>query len=234
MTLSSLVAGRLERRYKRFLVDVLLDSGESITAHCPNTGAMTGLTDAGARVWLSYSDNPKRKYALTLELVETATGLACIHSARANALVKAGIGTGIIPALSGALDIRSEVRYGAGSRADLLLDMGSTRIFVEVKAVTFDVGKGLGLFPDTVSVRATKHVQELASVLDVQTRAALVFCIFHSGINRVAPAEAIDPKYARELKAAVQAGVEVYAMSADVSPQGIKPCKQVPVEGLES
>ena len=122
MTLAApLITGRLQRRYKRFLADVLLDSGEHVTAHCPNTGAMTGLADAGARVWLSYSDNPKRKYALTLELVETPTGLACIHSARANALVKAGIGAGVIPALSGARDIRSEVRYGAGSRADLLL-----------------------------------------------------------------------------------------------------------------
>ena len=216
MTLAApLITGRLQRRYKRFLADVLLDSGEHVTAHCPNTGAMTGLADAGARVWLSYSDNPKRKYALTLELVETPTGLACIHSARANALVKAGIGAGVIPALSGARDIRSEVRYGAGSRADLLLDMGAQRVFVEVKAV-----------------RATKHVNELVSILDAQTRAALVFCVLHSGIARVAPAAAIDPIYAQALKAGVQSGVEVYAMSTHISPQGIKPSIQVPVEGL--
>ena len=233
MTLAApLITGRLQRRYKRFLADVLLDSGEHVTAHCPNTGAMTGLADAGARVWLSYSDNPKRKYALTLELVKTPTGLACIHSARANALVKAGIGAGVIPALSGARDIRSEVRYGAGSRADLLLDMGAQRVFVEVKAVTLNAGSGLGLFPDTVSVRATKHVNELVSILDAQTRAALVFCVLHSGIARVAPAAAIDPIYAQALKAGVQSGVEVYAMSTHISPQGIKPSIQVPVEGL--
>ena len=232
MNRPALISGRLERRYKRFLADVHLDSGEHVTAHCPNTGAMTGLADVGARVWLSRSDNPKRKYALTLELVETASGLACIHSVRANQWVREGIAAGVIPALSGALKVRSEVRYGEDSRADLLLNMGEQRVFVEVKAVTLHEGGGLGLFPDTVSVRATKHLQALRAVIDEHTRAALVFCALHEGIARVAPAAAIDPTYAAALKAAADAGVEVYAMSTHISPAGIKPYAQLSVEGI--
>lgn len=232
MNLPALTSGRLVRRYKRFLADVQLDSGECVTAHCPNTGAMTGLTEVGARVWLSRSDNPKRKYALTLELVETGSGIACIHSVRANQWVRAAIADGVIPALSGALDVRAEVRYGQDSRADLLLNMGAQRVFVEVKAVTLHQGNGLGLFPDTVSARATKHVQALQAIIDQHTRAALVFCVLHTGIARVAPAAAIDPVYAAALNAAVGGGVEVYALSTHISPEGIKPDKQLPVEGI--
>lgn len=229
--------GTLVRRYKRFLADVELASGDQVTAHCPNTGAMTGLVDPGLPVWLLASNNPKRKLPWTLELVETASGLVCVHSARANAVVGSALKDGLLPT-SGAVDrIRAEVRYGTGSRADFVVDTAGLSVTVEVKAVTLHVGDGLGLFPDTVSHRARKHAHELIEVVSRGGRAAMVFCSLHGGVERIEPAAEIDPEYTKALTAAVAAGVEVYGVGVSISPDGIAlsglipvtvPCKKAP------
>lgn len=218
MQFRPLCEGRLLRRYKRFLADVELADGAVITAHCPNTGAMTGCVEEGATVWLSRSNEPKRKYAHTWELVATSRGLACIHSALANKVVREAIEAGRIPGLEGYPEVRSEVKYGANSRADLLLAGPAGRVFVEVKAVTLCADGGQGLFPDAVSERGRKHLLELQTVLDAVTRSALVFCVFHEGINRVSAAGEIDPAYRDALALAQAAGVEVLAWRAAVSP----------------
>ncbi|MEQ8801959.1 DNA/RNA nuclease SfsA [Haliea sp.] len=210
--------GRLLRRYKRFLADVALPGGEVITAHCPNTGAMTGCVEEGATVWLSHSDDPKRKYADTWELVATSRGLACIHSALANKVVREAFESGRIPGFDNYPDVRGEVKYGANSRADLLLAGPAGRVFVEVKSVTLCGDGGQGLFPDAVSERGRKHLRELQSVLAAGTRSVLFFCVFHAGINRVSAAGEIDPAYRDALASAQAAGVEVLVWRAALSP----------------
>jgi sugar fermentation stimulation protein A len=216
---SRLQQGRLIKRYKRFLADVELEGDGIVTAHCPNTGAMTGCAEPGSKVWLSKSDASTRKYPHTWELVETPAGMACVHSARANALAETAFRAGVIPGFDAYPDIRREVKYGTGSRADLLLEGPDGRVYVEVKSVTLCTKGGQGLFPDAVSDRGRKHLRELASVLDERTRAVMLYCALHSGINRVSAAGEIDPRYRDTLEEVMAAGVEVLAYAAAVTPQ---------------
>lgn len=219
MHFSSLQEGRLLRRYKRFLADVELPNGDQLTVHCPNTGAMTACAEPGSRVWLSWSDNPQRKYPYTWELVETATGdMACIHSARANALALEALQDGVVRELAGFDKVYKEAPYGLeNSRADLLLDFHGQRCFVEVKSVTLHTEGGIGRFPDAVSQRASKHLRELIRVRQDGDRAVLLFCVLHSAISEVRPADNIDAVYADTLRQAVASGVEVLAYRASIS-----------------
>ena len=219
--MSDLIKGRLLRRYKRFLADVELADGREITVHCPNTGAMTGCAEPGSEVWLSTSSSKTRKYPHTWELVHTSTGMACIHSARANKIVKAGIEAGLVPGLEAYPNIRSEVKYGQNSRADLLLEGPDGRVFVEVKSVTLCQDDGQGLFPDAVSDRGRKHLRELAAIRDETTRAVMFFCVLHEGIDRVSAAGQIDSRYRDTLLEVIEQGVEVLAWRANVTPEGI-------------
>ena len=219
--MSDLIQARLLRRYKRFLADVELANGEEITVHCPNTGAMTGCAEPGSKVWLSTSASKTRKYPQTWELVDTSRGMACIHSARANKIVKAGFEAGLIDGFEAYPDIRSEVKYGENSRADLLLEGPDGRVFVEVKSVTLCQDDGQGLFPDAVSERGQKHLRELAAIRDEATRAVMFFCVLHEGIDRVSTAGHIDPRYRSTMLQVMEQGVEVLSWRASVSPEGI-------------
>ncbi len=222
----------MERRYKRFLADVQLENGESITAHCPNTGAMTGCAEPGWPVWLTTSDSKTRKYPHTWELVETDLGMAYVHSARANKVVQEAVLAGVIPQLSGYEEVKAEVKYGEGSRADLLLSGGQGRCFVEIKSVTLCREDGVGAFPDAVSSRARKHLRELQAVVEAGDRAVILFCAFHTGIRSVTAAIDIDPAYGEALVEAVAAGVEAMAWGVDIHPEtGIVLACQLPVEG---
>lgn len=223
-----LIEGRLLRRYKRFLADVELAGGEVITVHCPNTGAMTGCAEPGYRVWLSTSESKTRKYPHTWELVETAAGMACIHSAKANRVVKEAFAAGVIPGFEAYPDIRTEVKYGEGSRADLLLEGPAGRVFVEVKSVTLCDERGQGLFPDAVSERGRKHLRELAAVKDEKTRSVMFFCALHEGVERVSAAGEIDPKYRDTLVEVIEQGVEVLAWGAAISPEGMSLSQPLP------
>jgi len=183
---------------------------------------MTGCAEPGSRVWLSDSQNSKRKYLYTWELVETETGLAYTHSAKANALVKEALIDNRIAELTGYAQIKAEQPYGErGSRVDFLLkgsESGDNRpdCFVEVKAVTLDE-QGIGYFPDTVSARGLKHLEELSDCVNAGQRAVLLFCVQHQGIKEVRPAAHIDAKYAAGVEAALAQGVEVIAYRADIA-----------------
>ncbi len=211
--------GILLKRYKRFLADVQLPDGKEITIHCPNTGSMKNCVVEHGPCWFSRSDNPKRKYPCTWEIATTpGASLAGVNTARANALVREAIENGVVSELQGYDDIRGEVKYGEeNSRIDLLLENSSQRCFVEVKNVTLGMGDGLGLFPDAVTARGTKHLRELMNVAAGGDRAVLFFCVQHSGINRVMPADDIDFEYGKTLREAVAAGVEVLAYKAVLS-----------------
>lgn len=228
------------RRYKRFLADVQLETGEVITVHCPNTGAMTNCLVPNSPCWISESSNPRRKYRFTWEIA-TAPGQhkAGVNTARANALVEQGITGGLITQLQGYHSLLREVRYGEdGSRIDFKLQGHPERpdvdCFVEVKSVTYGLEDGRGLFPDAVSVRATRHLRELISIVAEGHRAVLVFCVQHSGIEWVEPADQVDPLYGETLRAAMAAGVEVLAYRASLSPQRIVLEREIPVRGASS
>lgn len=223
MNLPPLVSGTLLRRYQRFLADIRLDGGDTVTAHCANTGSMLGLNQPGYRAWLSRSDNPKRKLAWTWELVEPAPGVLCgIHTGRANALVLEALEAGLLPELAGYRDLRREAPLGSNSRSDLRLDYGDSVCHVEVKSVTAAGQDGIGWFPDAVSVRAVKHLRELAARVARGERAAVVFCVQRSDVMAVRPAAHIDPAFAAALAQAADEGVELYALGANVSPEGIE------------
>jgi sugar fermentation stimulation protein A len=224
-----LVEGRLLRRYKRFLADVELVGGEIITAHTANTGAMQGCSTPGSRVWLSKSDNPKRKCPYTWELVEGDAGtLVGINTQLSNRLVHEAITAGRISELQGYANVRSEVRYGQeNSRIDLLLE-ADTPCYVEVKNVTL-AEDGIGYFPDAISARGSKHLRELMGVVAVGQRAVIFFCVQREDVCEVRPADHIDSVYGRTLREALENGVEAIAYGAWVSSMDIELQNALPV-----
>lgn len=227
---SSLQPARLIHRYKRFLADVAVQE-HSLTLHCPNTGKMTGCAEPDSLIYFSTSDNARRKYAHTWELTRTAAGdFICVNTARANQLVAEALADGVIPEFAGYHQVRSEVRYGQeASRIDFLLSGGELPdCYIEVKSVTLLEGQGQGYFPDTVSVRAQKHVRELIACREAGYRAAILFCVLHTGIERVAPAVHLDPNYGALLAQAVAAGVECLAWQAEICPRGMRLVRPLP------
>ncbi len=224
MKYPELIPGRLIKRYKRFLADVELESGEMVTAHCANTGSMLNCCDPGSRVWLLDSDNPKRKLRYTWELVEVeGRHLACINTNRANHLVKEAILDCRVEELAGYDELFTERPYGVEkSRIDILLKKeGSADCYVEVKNLTLLTEDGVGVFPDAVTVRGRKHLRELIGVVEEGNRAVLLFNVAHTGIKRIAPAWDIDFKYSSTLQQAMELGVEVLAYGATILPDSI-------------
>ncbi|UVE17039.1 DNA/RNA nuclease SfsA [Pseudomonas sp. LS44] len=224
--------GRLLRRYKRFLADIETSSGELLTIHCPNTGSMLNCLSDGCRVWFSRSDNPKRKLPGTWELSETPQGrLACVNTARANALVEEALRAGVIGELAGFTALKREVAYGVeNSRADLRLDYPDGAAFVEVKSVTLGFeGTPVAAFPDAVTVRGAKHLRELAALARQGVRAVQLYCVNLSGIEAVRPAIEVDPAYAAELREAQTAGVEILAYGVAISCEEIRLVRPLPV-----
>jgi len=230
---SPLIPATLIRRYKRFLADVRLDDGRELTVHTPNTGAMTGCAEPGSRIWLRDTGNPARKYPLAWELSSAPGGaLVGVNTHLANRLVREAIEGGVITELRGYSRIRQEVRYGEeGSRIDLLLqERGRADCYVEIKSVTLVRGQGEAAFPDAVSARGSKHLRELAHMVRGGDRAVLLFCVQRADARLVRPAADIDPRYARTLAEARQAGVEILAWRASVSPDAIELDTRLPVE----
>lgn len=228
----ALEEGRLIRRYKRFLADIETVHGELLTIHCPNTGSMLNCMAEGARVWFSRSSDPKRKLPGTWEIGETPQGrLACINTARANALVEEALRAGIISELNGFTGLKREVAYGVeNSRIDFRLDYELGSAWVEVKSVTlgFD-GTHVAAFPDAVTLRGAKHLRELACLARQGVRAVQLYCVNLSGIEAVRPAHEIDPVYAAALRDAVAAGVEVLAYGVTLTPEQMWVDRALPV-----
>ena len=232
-----LQTGVLIKRYKRFLADITTEAGENITIHCPNTGSMKNCQEPGSRVWYTDSENPKRKYACTWELVEVdSRHIVGINTGLANKLVYDAIASARIVELQGYESIRTEVAYGEQkSRIDLLLcgtaNDPDALCYVEVKNVSLGLGDGLGSFPDAVTTRGQKHLQELLHMHTLGHRAVLLFCVQHSGIQRITPADNIDPEYGRLLREVVASGVEVLAYRAEFDLQNsrIELREKVPV-----
>ncbi len=218
--------GILQRRYKRFFVDVTQQDGSTLTIHCPNTGSMKNCLVPGTACWLSRSDDPKRKLKGTLEIVTSRGGHQVgVNTGRPNKLAEEAIESGVIAELQGYEKLRREVRYGEErSRIDLLLEKESEQCYVEVKNVTLedDNNPSLLKFPDAVTSRGTKHLRELAAMAAQGHRAVLLFCVQHSGAEQVSIASDIDPVYAETLQQMMTQGVELLAYGCQLSPEEIR------------
>jgi sugar fermentation stimulation protein A len=231
---SPLVPGTLAKRYKRFLADVVLETGEMVTVHVANPGAMIGLDRPLSRVWLSKSDNPLRKLAYTWELIEVDLGsgpeLVGINTGQPNTLVAEALDAGLIPELRSYASVRREVKYGSNSRVDFLLEDAARRpCYVEVKNVHLMRRPGLAEFPDCVTDRGAKHLDELSVVLATGARAMLIFVIQIQSASRFTLARDIDPDYAEAYERARAKGVQMLAWHCTVNVGGIDMAAPVPI-----
>jgi len=223
-----LVRGILLKRYKRFLADVRLDTGKIVTAHCPNTGSMTGCADAGQPVYLSRHDNPKRKLKYTWELIDMPTSLVGVNTLVPNRLVFLSAAAGLIAELAGYETVEREVKAGSNSRIDLRLSNGETdRCYVEIKNCTL-VENGVARFPDAVTTRGLKHLNELERLVDSGCRCVMFYFIQRMDARLFEPADQIDPDYGQELRRAVKRGVEILIYDVAMDLTGIKLNRRIP------
>lgn len=217
-----LLAGTLIKRYKRFLADVQLESGETITAHSPNTGSMLGMAEPGSRVWLSHNPVPKRKTHYTWELTELDTTCVGVNTSLSNRLAEEAIEAGAVTALKGYTNIQREVHYGQErSRIDLLLRAAYLPdCYIEVKNVTARTDQA-AIFPDAKTTRGQKHMRELMHMVQNGHRAAVIFTIQRTDCALFRPAWEIDPDYAALLQQAQAKGVEIYPLVFKANAQAI-------------
>ncbi|WP_025898934.1 DNA/RNA nuclease SfsA [Sneathiella glossodoripedis] len=227
---SPLIKGTLIKRYKRFLSDIELENGEVVTAHCANSGSMMGLKEPGYGVYLSQSDNPKRKLKYSWELVDTGSALVGINTSHPNKIVAEAISAGQIPELTGYDNLRPEVKYGQNSRIDILLEKSSgEKCYVEVKNVTLLREEGCAEFPDAVTSRGTKHLQELSEMVNQGHRAVMFYLVQRDDSTQFKIAGDIDPTYSDALKKAQKSGVEVICYDCKLSADEIAVHKLVQI-----
>ena len=231
-----LAHGVLVDRYKRFFADVRLDDGREITAHCPNPGAMLGLNTPGLGAWVSPAAGAKRKLAWTLELIEADGGLVGINTLHPNRLVAEALAEDAIHELTGYAVHRREVKMGAASRVDFVLEHPERpRCWLEVKNCHLRRAGDLAEFPDCVAARSARHLRELAERVREGDRAAQLFVIQRTDCDRFAACADLDPIYAAELTAAAAAGVEVLCSGCDISPFDIRIARRLPwIHALEA
>jgi len=226
-----MVSATLVKRYKRFLSDHQLGDGSVITASCPNTGAMMGLTSAQSRTCLVHAPSPSRKYDYRWEMIEEDHTWVGINTGRPNGLVEEAILNGTITELQGYGSLRREVKYGTNSRIDLLLeDSNRPSTYVEVKNCHLRREGRLAEFPDSVTTRGAKHLDELSEMVRQGHRSVMVFCVQRSDCDAFSVAGDIDPGYASAFQRARAAGVEALAYVCHVSPQEIKVTHSIPVK----
>lgn len=229
-----LLEGRLVERYKRFMADVVLSTGEQVTAHCANPGAMMGLKDPGSRVFLSRASNPARKLSYNWELVKVAAGggpeqLVGINTSRPNLLVAEALREGRLAPFAGYDRVRPEVKYGRNSRVDFLLEKeGEPPCYLEVKNCHLMREAGFAEFPDCIAARSAKHLHELADMVAAGARAALVYVI-QMDAERFDVARDIDPAYDKAFRHALAAGVESYAYVCRLSTEEVVIDRPVPI-----
>jgi len=229
-----LLPATLVKRYKRFLADVVLASGETVTVHCANPGGMIGLTAPGARVWLSVSANANRKLPHSWELIEVDLGsgaeLVGINTIHPNLLAAEAMSAGSIPELAGYERMRREVRYGESSRVDFVLESNTRpHCYVEVKNVHLMRKATVAEFPDAVTKRGARHLAELATMARAGYRAVMLFVVQIGSAQKFKLARDIDPAYGAAFDAAHKAGVEAFAYRCALSCDGIAVAERIPI-----
>ena len=224
----NLIHGRLLKRYKRFLADVILDDGREVTAHCTNSGSMKSCLEEGAEVWLSPVDDPKRKTRFTWEMIRIGGDWVGINTSHPNALAFEWVQQGLIPGLQGLSGLKREVTW-EDSRFDLYGEGPEGPCYIEVKNVTLREGDR-ALFPDAVTQRGRKHLNTLVRVKSEGMRAVMLYVVQRTDVLRFSPAREVDPEYGKTLDRAVRKGVEVMVAQARVSPDRITFHRMLPVE----
>ena len=220
--------GTLIKRYKRFLAEIRLDDGTEVVAHCTNSGSMKSCLENGAEVYLTPVTDPKRRTKFTWEMIKINGSWVGINTANPNKLAFEAISAGLIPELSGYTNVKREVVFG-DSRFDIFAENETEKCFVEVKNVSLKEGN-YALFPDAITTRGQKHLKTLMEVKAHGIRAVMLYIVQRTDVEIFAPAIEIDPEYAKCLKQAVNAGVEVIVLQVEVTPEGIYLKKKLPVE----
>ena len=214
--------GTLVKRYKRFMADIVLETGEKITAHCANSGSMMGVKDEGAEVWVSPSKNPKRKLKYTWELIKVGESLVGINTSLPNKIAQESIETGVVVELQGYETLRREIKYGKNSRIDILLeDPAKAACYVEIKNVTLR-RRHLAEFPDSVTAGGKKHLGERANQVAAGDRAVMYYLTQREDCDTFTVARDIDPDYAVALEKAMKAGVEVICYGCKLTTEDIR------------
>jgi sugar fermentation stimulation protein A len=227
--LPELLPGKLIKRYKRFLADIELETKEIVIAHCANTGSMRGCAMPGAPVWVSQSDNPKRKLKYTWELIQGADSMIGVNTQVPNKLVKASIENGLLAELKEYTKVKPEVKTSDHTRLDLLLESeNGKRCYVEIKNCTL-VEEGVAMFPDAVTTRGQKHLDELVRLKREGHRAVIFYLIQRMDARVFTPAAMIDKVYADKLKTAVENGVEIMTRDTFIDTGHIRLRSPVPV-----
>ncbi len=225
-----LIKGKILKRYKRFLADIELENGEVITAHTANTGSMKTCWEPGWSVLLSFHDNPKRKLKYSLELTNNGETWIGVNTGLPNKIAIEAIQNGVVKELKGYKSLKPEATIGK-SRIDILLSNdGEDPCYVEVKNVTLLGEKKRAIFPDGVSTRGQKHLEELMGLADQGVRAAMLYVVNREDVLEFGPADDIDPRYGELLREAHKKGVEILAYQCAVTPKEIKLTKKIPVK----
>lgn len=223
-----LTHGRLIKRYKRFLADVKLDSGDIVTAHCTNSGSMKSCLENDAEVYLSPVNDPKRKTKFTWEMIKINNDWVGINTGNPNKIAFDAVKKGEMEKLKGYTEVQREVKFD-DSRFDVMAKNEKETCFIEVKNVTYKEGN-YALFPDAVTSRGKKHLETLVKVKQKGMRAVMLYIIQRTDVNIFAPAKEIDPEYSKTLKWAYEQGVEIIPMQVKVSPEKIELLKELPFE----
>lgn len=221
-----LISGEFVKRYKRFFVDVKINN-KIITAHCPNTGSMMGLLIANNKVWLSKSENPERKLKYTLQIIENKKSMVGVNTHLTNKIVLEALEENSIKELKNLDNIKSEVKFGKNTRFDFLISKNNKKIFVEVKNVTLSRKKGVAEFPDAVTARGLKHINELINASKRGFETYLLFLIQRNDCNQFKIAQDIDPDYYKLLTKAAKKNLNIICYDCKFSPKGIKLNKNI-------
>ena len=223
------LTGKIIKRYKRFFVDVQLDSKKIVTAHCPNTGSMMGLLEKDNLVYLTEADDPNRKLKFTLEAIQSNGAMVGVNTHRANRIVEEAIGKGKISELGKIVSFKREVKYGQNSRIDFLIQTKKEEIYVEVKNVTLSRDKSIAEFPDAVTERGLKHLIELSALTTKSIRAVMLFLVQRDDCSKFKIAADIDNKYADTFKKVKKMGVEPLCYDCSFGRNGISVNKKIKI-----
>ena len=218
---NTLISGLFLKRYKRFFVDIKINN-KVVTAHCPNTGSMQGLLIKGNKVWLSKSDNPNRKLKYTLEIIEDQKSKVGVNTHSSNKIIHYSLKNKLIEEFKNTLEIKPEIKFGTNTRFDFLLTDKTSKSFIEVKNVTLSRMKGLAEFPDTVTARGLKHINELIKASKKKFKIYIIFLIQRDDCNSFQIAKDIDPEYAKALSKAVKNKLNILCYDCKFSSKGIK------------
>ncbi len=223
---NKLISGKFLKRYKRFFVDIKLGN-KIVTAHCPNTGSMMGLANKGNKVWLSKTDNPERKLKYTLQVIEDNKVKVGINTHLTNKIINTALNSKKIKIFKEVESIHTEVKFGEKTRFDFLINEKNQKSFLEVKNVTLSRKKGIAEFPDAVTKRGQKHIEELIHAYKKGYKVYLLFLIQRSDCNSFKIAKDIDPEYFKLVLNAINNGLNLICYDCKFSPKGIKLNKKI-------